>query len=145
MSLEDLKKKIEQKSKGCHISMLSQSDICKHDVWLSTPAYDLNRILSGSLYKAFPNRSLVLTVGPEHSFKSSFMALCVAQAQKDGFKVIILDSEGGFTEPFATRWGIDPENALYVYEPFVDNMCVILAQMRTKLLYDQGMRKSGSN
>jgi hypothetical protein len=32
--------------------------------------------------------------GPEASFKSSFSCLCAANAQKEGYTPIIIDSEG---------------------------------------------------
>jgi len=128
MSLEDLKAKLEE-CKGTTVSILSDSDICKQSLWLTTPSYDLNRILSGDLTKAFPNRCLMYIVGPETSFKSSFMALCLANAQKEGFLPVIIDSEGAWTDKFAQRWGLDTQNSIHVYEPFVDNVCVLLTKI----------------
>jgi RecA/RadA recombinase len=94
MGLNDLKKKIEKASKGTHVSVLSQSDIAKSVDTIETPSYDLNRILSGNLFKGLPLKSLSLMIGPESSGKSSMAALCVAEAQRKGYSPIILDTEG---------------------------------------------------
>jgi recombination protein RecA len=65
MSLEELRDRISKKSKGTHVSVMSDSEITKHSINIPTPAYDLNRILSGSLFKGLPARSVSLFVGPE--------------------------------------------------------------------------------
>lgn len=129
MSLETLQKKIQKAVKGSHVSILSESNIAKHDNWINTPAYDLNRILSGDLFKGLPEKSLTYLVGPEASFKSSFSALCAANSQKEGFTPIVIDTEGAWTSDFVERWGLDPDNILYIYEPFVDAVCSILGQI----------------
>lgn len=129
MGLIDLKKKIDKACKGVHCEILSDSDIAKCNSWIATPSYDLNRILSGNLFKGLPEKSLSYLAGPEASFKSSFSCLCAANAQKEGYTPIIIDSEGAWTDDFVKRWGIDPSNVLYIYEPFVDNICTIFAQL----------------
>lgn len=129
MSLLDLKKKIEKATKGIHVSILSESDIARVENWTPTPSYDLNRILTGDLFKGLPEKSLTYCVGPEASFKSSFSCICAANAQREGYKPIIIDSEGAWTGDFVKRWGLDPDNMLYIYEPFVDNVCSVIAQL----------------
>ena len=127
---DNLKKSIEAKAKGAHVSVLADSEIATGRFTLTTPALDLNRILSGSLKGGIPSRNLVAIVGPEHSFKSSFMVLCMANAQKQGYKPIIIDTEGGITDEFCRRWGLDPENILYVYTPWIHEVKVVIAQIR---------------
>jgi len=129
MSLLDLKKKIEKASKGIHVSILSESDIAHVSEWIPTPSYDLNRVLTGNLFKGLPEKSLTYLVGVEASFKSSFSCLCAANAQKQGYTPIVIDSEGAWTGDFVKRWGLDPDNMLYIYEPFVDNVCATIAQL----------------
>lgn len=129
MSIEDLKKKIEVKSKGVHVSILSQSEIASSKEFLPTPAYDLNRIVSGSLYKGFPNKTLSLLVGPEAAGKSSFICLCLAEAQRKGYTPVIIDTEGAWDEKFVKRWGMDPTNMLYTYTPWIDQVIVILGNI----------------
>lgn len=129
MNLKDLQKSIEKKCKGMHVSVLSDSKITERTEQLTTPAHDLNRIISGSLYGGLPSRTLTMFVGPEASGKSSFMALCAANAQKLGYTPIILDTEGAWDNNFVARWGIDPTNSLYIYCPWVDKICVTLGQL----------------
>ena len=129
MILEDLKAAIEKKAKGTHVSILSQSEIATSKEFIPTPALDLNRIISGSLYKGFPNKTLSMFVGPEASGKSSFMCLCLAEAQRKGYTPVVIDTEGAWDEKFVTRWGLDPTNMLYVYTPWIDQVSVALAQI----------------
>jgi len=129
MGLDDLKAKLQKSIKGTHIETLSDSNIASERVWFPTPAYDLNRILSGSLYKGIPSKSLTLLVAPEASFKSSFMCLCAAKAQKEGYLPVIIDTEGAWTSDFVERWGLDPDNILYIYTPWVDKVSTIFGQI----------------
>jgi len=128
--LDDLKKKIEKNVKGVHVSTLSDSDIASVRDWVATPSLDLNRILSGSLNKGIPSKNLIAIVGPEHTFKSSFMILCMAAAQKCGFTPIIIDAEGGNTKEFCERWGLDTTKTLYNYTPWIHEVKSIIAQIR---------------
>lgn len=129
MGIQELKKRIENGSKGTHVSILSQSEISNQSINIPTPAYDLNRIISGSLFKGIPGRSLSLFVGPETSGKSSLICLCLAEAQKKGYTPIIIDSEGAWTSDFVKRWGMDPDNSLYIYDMWVDSIMVTLGQI----------------
>jgi len=129
MDLEALKKKIKTASKGTHVSVLADSDIASTREWIQTPALDLNRILSGSLFKGIPSKCLVGVVGPEHTFKSSFMILCMVEAQKKGYTPVIIDTEGGINNVFCERWGLDLSKALYVYTPWVEEVISTLGQL----------------
>jgi len=129
MGLIELRDKIAKHSKGTHVSILSQSEIASNREVIYTPAYDLNRILSGSIYKGISNKTFTLFTGPEATGKSSFMCLCLAEAQRQGYTPIIIDTEGAWDTNFVTRWGMDPDNMLYVYVPWVDKVCVTLGQI----------------
>jgi RecA/RadA recombinase len=94
MGLDELKTKINRNVKGAHADILSKSDIAKINEWVSTPHFDLNRVLSGSLFGGIPEKSMVALVGPEASFKSSFMCLAMANAQTMGYTPVIIDTEG---------------------------------------------------
>jgi recombination protein RecA len=127
---EKLNDNIQKNVKGVHASIMAQSDIAKVSDWIKTPSYDLNRILSGDLNKGIPNRSLVGVVGPEHTMKSSFMVLCMAEAQKQGYKPIIIDTERGAETEFCKRWGLDTDKTFYTYTPWDDDIRSILAQIK---------------
>lgn len=125
----DLKKRLQASCKGSHISILSESDIATIKTFFPTPSLDLNRILTGSLFKGLASRTLTLMVGPEASFKSSFMCLCAAEAQKQGYTPLIIDTEGAWTADFVERWGLDATNMIYMYEPMIEKILVMLGQL----------------
>jgi recombination protein RecA len=58
------------------------------------------------------------------------MVLCMANAQKQGYKPVIIDTEGGIDEQFCRRWGLDPDNCLYIYTPWIDEVKSTLAQIK---------------
>jgi recombination protein RecA len=127
--LKKLRDNIAKASKGIYVSILSESDIAQINEYLTLPAYDLNRIISGDLAKGFPQRSLILIVGPEHSFKTSMICLAMAEAQKHGYKVIYIDTEG-IKEDFLDRWGVDTNNCLHVYSPWIKDIFATLGQIK---------------
>ncbi len=127
---DELDKLIKKNVKGVRSSVMSQSNISKDKWSLMTPCKDLNRILSGKLNGGLTSRNLCAIVGPEHSFKSSFMALCMSNAQKNGYKPIIIDTEGGCDDTFCKRWGLDTDNLYYIYTPWISEVKSILAQIK---------------
>ena len=129
MSLEALKKKIQKNVKGVHVDVLSKSNIAEVNDWVPTPHYDLNRIISGSIFKGLPEKTLSLLVGPEASFKSSFMCLTMANAQEQGYTPVIIDTEGAWTPEFVSNWGLDPDNILYTYAPFIDESLGVIGSL----------------
>ena len=127
---ERLQKNIEKNVSGVHASVMSQSTIAKDRFSIKTPCRDLNRILSGSLDRGIMSRNLVAIVGPEHTMKTSFMVLCMVNAQKQGYKPVIIDTEGGCDDAFCKRWGLDTENLFYIYTPWISEVKSILAQIK---------------
>jgi len=129
MGIRDLQKRLQESVKGSHVEVLSESTIASQKVWFPTPSYDLNRVLSGSLYKGLPSKSLTMLVAPEACFKSSFMCLCAATAQAQGYTPVIFDTEGAWTGDFVSRWGLDPNNILYIYTPWIDEVMVMMGSI----------------
>jgi RecA/RadA recombinase len=127
--MEKLRDELDKGVKGAHISILSKSEIARISSWINSPSYDLNRIISGSIYKGVPEKSFTLLVGPEASFKSSCMAIMAAEAQKNGYLPVIIDTEGSWTHEFTGRWGLDGDNALYAYTPWIDDIMVLLGKI----------------
>lgn len=125
-----LQDNINKNVKGVHASIMSDSNIATDRFSIMTPCYDLNRILSGSLRSGIKSRNLMGIIGPEHTMKSSFMILCMVNAQKHGYTPIIIDTEGGCDAEFCERWGLDVSKVFYVYEPFIDKVMPILAQIK---------------
>lgn len=138
MALDTLKKLIEKNVKGVHVSTMTESDLAKSTDFIKTPSLDLNRILSGNIFKGIPNRNLVGITGPEHTMKTSFMCLCMAEAVKHGYTPVIIDTEGGVKGEFAARWGLDLSKVLYIYTPWISKIMSVLASLKesgdTKLI-----------
>ena len=125
-----LQDRINKNVKGVHASVMADSEIATDRYWVKTPAYDLNRVLSGNLERGLQSRNLVGIVGPEHTMKSSFMILCMVEAIKQGKKAVIIDTEGALNAEFCARWGLDIDQVYYVYTPFISEVRSILGQIR---------------
>ena len=97
--------------------------------YIPTQAYDLNRILSGSLYNGVVAKTNTFIVGPEASGKSSFMCLNFAAAQKMGYFPVIFDTEGAWTDEFCQRWGIDIENAAIFSNLWIEDIMTEMTVM----------------
>jgi recombination protein RecA len=130
MSLQDIQNLIKKNVKGVHVSVMSESDLAVSSGYIQTPSLDLNRILSGNLFKGIPNRQLVGIVGPEHTMKSSFMVLCMVNAIREGYTPIIIDTEGGVKSDFCTRWGLDLSKVMYIYTPWISEIQSVLANIK---------------
>lgn len=134
--IDKLLARVRKHIKGVHVSVMTESEIANITETVKTPALDLNRILSGNLNSGIPTRAVVGIAGPEGSFKSSFAVLCAADASKNGFQPILIDTEGGLKTDFCTRWGLDTSKAIYFYTQWVEEILVFLAQLK-----DSGMEK----
>jgi RecA/RadA recombinase len=127
---EQIKKKLMESSKGKRVMVLSESEVAQINTWLFTPTYDLNRILSGSLYKGVAEKTHTLLVGPEASGKSSYMCMNLAAAQKLGYTPIIINAEGAWTADFVARWGLDASKAMVINSSTVEDIHRDLANIK---------------
>ncbi len=126
-NLEELKSKLLNHAKGSILSTVGEEE---GKDWFSTSTYDLNRILSGSLYKSFQVGTHTAFIGQEASGKSSLMAINLADAQKKGYLPLIVDCEGAWDKEFMERWGIDPDNVLKINTLWVEDISVELAKIQ---------------
>jgi len=124
-TLEMLKRDMLAKSKGVTLQALEEE---VPGEWLTSPAYDLNRIVSGDIYKSVQTKNHIGIVGPEASGKSSFMCIMLADAQKKGYLPVIIDAEGAWTREFVTRWGLDDTNVLKLKSMWVEEIMINLTE-----------------
>ena len=89
--MEQMKRNLFSASTG---NIVDTIDMNPNRTFFLTPAYGLNRVLSGSLYKGVYVGTHTGFVGPEASGKSSTMALFLANAQKKGYLPVVIDAEG---------------------------------------------------
>lgn len=123
-SIEELKRKLLKESSGSIISEMGE----ENKDWLVSPARDLNRILSGSLYKSVQAGNHTALIGPEESGKSSIMALLLADAQKKGYLPVVVNAEGAWKSDFCERWGLDINNIILINSLWVDEISPKLAE-----------------
>lgn len=132
MSIQDLKNRLQKSLKHVHIEILEDSNIADVSTFLDGPSYDVNRILTGSLYKGFPEKSVTCLVAPEGVFKSSLMAIAAADSQKKGYTPVIIDTEGAFSKEFCLRWGVDIDNCIYIYTIYIEEITTLLGDFIDK-------------
>jgi recombination protein RecA len=125
MTLDMLKAEMLKITKGVKLEELKNEE---PGIWLTSPAYDLNRILSGDLFKSTQIKNHVGIVGPEASGKSSFMCLMLADAQKKGYLPVIIDAEGAWSKEFVSRWGLDYDNVLKLKTMWVEDVMQSLTE-----------------
>lgn len=83
--------------------------------WYSTGNYALNKILSGSYFKAIPEGRITAWAGPAGAGKSFLSANVLASAQKAGAHLVILDSENAIDIDFLRKIGIDTSEEKLTY------------------------------
>lgn len=89
------------------------------EIWYSTGNYALNRVLSGSYFKAIPQGRLTGFVGPSQAGKSYITCNVIREAQKEGAYCLVLDSENALDPKFMSRAGIDISDDKLTYAQIV--------------------------
>lgn len=83
--------------------------------WFSSGNHVLNRIISGSFFRAVPQGRLLGLVGPSGAGKSFLAANLMREAQKQGAHIVTLDSENALDDDFVQKIGVNTdENYTYV-------------------------------
>jgi len=83
-----------------------------------TPSIGLNQALGGGL----PYGRQVLVWGSKSSAKSSLCLQTIAEAQKDGKLCAWIDAEMSYSEEWAVRLGVDPEQLIYSQARTINEM-----------------------
>lgn len=89
--------------------------------WTDTGSMLLNALMSGSVYGGVPNGRVVQFAGPSQTFKTGFILRILANAQKDGKRVVIVDTEGAIEEEDAERVGLDTSEIIYIRPQSCEN------------------------
>lgn len=77
------------------------------DNWLSTGNYALNRALSGDYLKGVPDSRVTLFAGPSGSGKSFITSNIAREAQKEGYHLLIIDTENAIDVDYLRKIGVD--------------------------------------
>ena len=109
------------------------TDFSAPDLWYSTGCYALNRVLSGSYFKAIPNGRIAAFVGPSAAGKSYVVCNIMREAQKAGAIVLAIDSENALDPKFMSRAGVNiSEDVLtYVQVVTIQDVTKVLSEFLT--------------
>lgn len=100
-----------------------------HEV-IPTPSVGLNRALNGGLYTGASH----LFWGTPSAGKSTMSFRILANAQKMGYRPVIIDSEYSFNEEYAAKCGIDVDDIVVVQSTIVEDT---LKSIHPYLVHDE--------
>jgi len=104
--------------------------------YISTGSFALNGILSGDVYKGVPDNTIVALVGQSNSGKSFLMAHMVREAIRNGFEVLLFDSERAVRPEFYESLGCDTSKIFRIPVGTVSKLKVE-AYKNIKAFYDR--------
>lgn len=98
--------------------------------WYSTGNYALNKVLSGSYFKAIPQGRITSLCGPSGAGKSFISCNVIREAQKTGAYVLVLDSENALDPTYMEKVGIDTksDNLTYVQVVTIQDVTAVLSE-----------------
>ena len=108
--------------------------------WYSTGNFALNRVLSGSYFKAVPEGRLTAMVGPSAAGKSYIICNIIREAQRAGTICLVLDSENALDPKFMSRVGINvnDENLTYAQIVTIQDCTRVLSEFFTSYEKEYG-------
>lgn len=102
------------KIKGMELaSVLSTSLLSNVTEWVSTGSLSLNKIISGDIYKGIPRGRIMAFAGPSGVGKTYLLMSSAREAQKQGYTVVVFDSENAFDADSFRRIGGNPDEVLH--------------------------------
>jgi RecA/RadA recombinase len=101
---------LEKSTKG-HVKLKGFSDI---DEFIPTGNYMLNALMSGSIFGGYPNTRRVGIAGDSGTGKTFLCMNAVREAQKKGYVVFYIDTEGALDTSDFDKFGVDRELLKYV-------------------------------
>jgi RecA/RadA recombinase len=94
-------------------SVLSTSLLSNVSEWVSTGSLSLNKIISGDIYKGLPRGRIMAFAGPSGVGKTYLLMSSAREAQKQGYTILVLDSENAFDADSFRRLGGNPDEVLH--------------------------------
>ena len=107
--MKGMKKKYKQVDNYGRLSEMSLS-LCDGSV--DSGCYVLNGIMTGSLYSGFPVGRITTVSGDSGTGKTLIAAKAAANAQKNGYTVIVIDTEFAWDVNNVTSLGVDTEEVV---------------------------------
>jgi RecA/RadA recombinase len=111
MSFEKFRKEINKASEKAGIPINSPPP----SFWIDMGSLLLNKIATGSYSKGWAGGRMGAIGGPSGSGKSFLIANATVAAQKQGFAILILDSENAMDDDYMSAVGADVDAENYFY------------------------------
>lgn len=134
---KDLLKLINGFSENAEI--IEDSYYSKIKDWIPTGNYILNACCSGDIFKGFGSGRVTVLASPSGCGKSYLAVSACREAQKKGYQVIYLDSEGAIDSTFITRLGCDPSKFIIKQVSTISEVSNFIANL-CKSLEDNGIK-----
>lgn len=119
--------------------IISESAYSNISDWIPTGSYVLNACMSGDIFKAVPTGRVITFSGAAGTGKSFLACSCAREAQKKGYTVIYMDSEGAIDAKFVIRLGVDATKLIIKQvstiaetSQFIANTCKALEEQEEK-------------
>ena len=90
-------------------------DMIPPTYWVGIGNYAVNKIVSGSYYRAIPQGRITCLAGPSGSGKSFLMCNLLKNAQLDDCFILHLDSEHAIDPSYLSRVGVSTSKSKYKY------------------------------
>lgn len=91
---------------------LSETSLSLAEGSIDSGCYVLNGIMTGSLHSGFPVGRITTVSGDSGTGKTLIAAKAAANAQKEGYTVIVVDTEFAWDVNNVTSLGVDPEEVV---------------------------------
>lgn len=112
MALPSLKDKFKKKIAN---SKTISTDDPTPDFWLSSGNKLINKIISGRYDRGYAQGRIAGFCGLSGAGKSFLIANAIAQAQKEGYFVLVVDSENALDSDYLHACGVDTESDMYIH------------------------------
>ena len=123
------------KSVDSTAEIIAESAYSNISDFIPTGNYILNACMSGDLFGGVPSGRVTTFYGPSSVGKSFLACSCAREAQKKGYTVIYMDSEGSIDAKFVSRLGVDASKLIIKQvqtisetSQFIANICAQLQQ-----------------
>ena len=105
----------KSKVKGLEMSsVLSTSLFSNIQEWVSTGSYTLNKVMSGDINKGLPRGRIMACAGPSGVGKTYLLMSSAREAQKNGYTIMVFDTENAFDAESFRRLGGNPDEVLHI-------------------------------
>ena len=122
-------------------SLINENEFIDTKEFISSGVYALDALLSTKVIKGGIPNNKVIAIGGQSGTGKTFLTLNFAkQAQRQGYYIIYLDSEGAIDNDLVTKFGMDP--TMFRIDPIatVESLKISMAKFIKKM---EDMRKDG--